>query len=306
MRDYVEELERHGVETYGDRGRENVSVTCPFHGDDDVCAEVHKFNGVFHCFKCKKTTGFVEFLAESLDIDADTAGRRVNEFVMPDVSDIERGIFGEDDESDEVKYYSVKSFHKTFRSVIGTEGEEYLRGRGITRASMKWFDVRYGESDEWTDRVILPVYNEEGKLLTWTGRLVYEPVRNEPKTRKPSSGRSALYGLWEILRRAPGKQPYLILVEGEIDSLYMQQLGFRAVSTMGTSSLTDDQTFLLYRYSKRTVFSYDNDPAGRLATTTGLSKVIKLMPTYNVRLPKGCDPNDLDKAQLKNIYKGMI
>jgi DNA primase len=61
-----------------------------------------------------------------------------------------------------------------------------------------------------------------------------------------------------------------VIVEGYLDVIGLHQAGFsNAVSPMGTA-LTEDQLYLLKRYSKRIVLALDPDAAGDQATLRGL------------------------------------
>jgi len=299
MVNYLLELERHGIDTYGMYGVDNVRVLCPFHGDEEPSAEVHTTRGKFYCFSCRKVASFAEFLAEVKGVPVADVRRMLleSERVSHVVENLEDFFFG-GEEVEPVRYFKRAWFERTFRPIDGTPGEAYMRSRKLSIDILHTFGVRWGEHDEWEDRVIIPVRNTRGKLVTWAGRHVDGGI---PKTRKPQSGREALFGL-DVLLSGPGRLPYLILVEGEIDCMWLQQCGVPAVSTMGTSGITDQQAVLLYRHARRVVFAYDNDRAGRDATAAGIEAVRRYVPAFSVRLPEGRDPNDLSAAEVKKIF----
>jgi DNA primase len=74
----------------------------------------------------------------------------------------------------------------------------------------------------------------------------------------------------DLAKKAIGKDDQAVIVEGYLDVIGLHQAGFsNAVSPMGTA-LTEDQLYLLKRYSKRIVLALDPDAAGDQATLRGL------------------------------------
>ena len=306
---YREFLERRGVDTYDGAGSHDFLITCPFHDDASPSLEVHNDKGMFYCFGCKESGSFAKLLAEVENItfaDAKKILMRVDDADSV-VSDIESMFDNIDDEeeTEKLKYYSIESFHNTFKPLERSKsGTKYVLNRNLSREEIRWFDLRWsGSEGKWRERVLIPIYTERGKLLTYAGRTIYKDVK--PKTRKIKgrSPRSTLYGLNELLQYYGNKKfPYLIVVEGEFDAMYLQAHGILAVSTMGTMGMTGQQIFLLKHYAESVVFSYDGDDAGRKAQEKGIAKVQRVMPTLGINLPDGYDPNELTDAMVNKIY----
>ena len=71
------------------------------------------------------------------------------------------------------------------------------------------------------------------------------------------------------------KQPYIILVEGNVDVVTLHQFGFdNAVASLGTS-LTEEQVTLLSRYTEQVVLTYDGDEAGQRAAQRAIPMLEK-------------------------------
>jgi DNA primase len=106
-----------------------------------------------------------------------------------------------------------------------------------------------------------------------------------------------------------------VIVEGYLDVIALHQAGFaNVVSPMGTA-LTEEQMYLLKRYSKRIVLALDPDAAGNQATLRGLQVARQAMdreqdPVFDARgllgyearlqadirvttLPAGMDPDEV-------------
>ena len=106
-----------------------------------------------------------------------------------------------------------------------------------------------------------------------------------------------------------------MIVEGYLDVIALHQAGFtNAVSPMGTA-LTENQLYLLKRFTRRIVLALDSDAAGSQATLRGLQIARQAMdresePVFDARgllgyearlqadirvttLPDGMDPDDV-------------
>jgi DNA primase len=308
---YRDFLEYRGVDTFDGAGSSDFLINCPFHDDNHPSLEVHRHNGVYYCFGCKATGSFPMLLSEIENIPLLDAKKIMMTVDNADsvVSDISEMLSSFDEEEKVMKYYSVESFHKNFPSLQeNSRGLKYIINRGIDSEYSEWFDLRWGGSNrKWRDRVIIPIYTAEGKLLTYAGRTIVPKVM--PKTRKIKgrSPRSSLYGLFNLFEyHGIKKFPALIVVEGEFDAEYLQTFGLPAVSTMGTMGLTGEQIYLLKKHSQVVVFSYDGDDAGRKAQSRGIAKVRGYQPTIGIDLPDKHDPNELSPEQVAKIYRGYF
>ncbi len=304
--DYLRELEARSVDTFPTGNSQEVMINCPFHDDENPSCEVNTDTGLFYCFGCGTGGTFLKIMAELDGMSIQEAARRMRDGQRMDevvVSIFNRLESLDDEKQIPFKFLSKESFHRVFCPVrdVGV-GRFYLENRGITVKTMKQFDLRWAVEGIMRDRVIVPVYTDMGKLLTYAGRTVYDDV--QPKTRKVRSSGSALFGLFEIAQRRDGrtKLPCLIVTEGEFDAMYLQQKGLKAVSTMGTAKITEDQLALLRRYTKEVWFSYDGDAAGQKAQHRAMQQTRRVVPTYGVSLPEGKDPNELSDDEINEIY----
>lgn len=308
---YRDYLEHRGVDTFDGAGSSDFLINCPFHDDNHPSLEVHRRTGVYYCFGCKASGKFPALVAEIENITLLEAKKQLmkvdtTESVVSDISDM---LDTFEDDVEEPKYYSVDSFHSKFSPLrLNPDGLKYIINRKINKDNIDWFDLRWGGSEgKWRDRVIIPIFTETGKLLTYAGRTIVPKVM--PKTRKIKgrSPRSTLYGLHELIKYYGDiRFPSLIVVEGEFDAEYLQTFGLPAVATMGTMGLTGAQIYLLKKYAQTVVFSYDGDDAGEKAQARGISKVKGYVPTIGIKLLKKHDPNELSPEQVESIYRGYF
>ena len=291
-------------------GENYVLTNCPFpdHDDKNPSFSINLKTGNFLCFGCGQKGDVYELFSVLDDVSIEEAHRRYKNNFKSETS-----VFGLlnnilEDSNKKFVYYSKSSFFEVFESINQkSKGYAYLKERGLNAGTVKRFDLRWGGNVfHFANRIIIPIYNDVGKLVTYTGRTI---GNDKPKTRKTRSPATALFGLYQLLRPRNNKRMrYGILVEGEFDCMYMQRFRLNAISSMGIH-LSDSQLYLLRKYFKKIIVSYDGDSAGVDAMwgkNNILNRVKKYVPAYGIRLPEGKDPNELTKEELYEIYETRV
>lgn len=298
-------LQNQGIDF--DEDSKRFIVLCPFHDDHNPSAGIWKDSGYFRCFRCGVSTNLSRFLGATLGISDAQAYRLTRG--EDDISLLEDNIRRQLHESDrQFKFFSKKSFHKVYPPLVPESDQwKYVVDRGINEDMIKRFDMRIGKK-KYRNRIILPIYNPEGKLVSYVGRAIIPNIGR--KTRKSRSPHQTFFGLFEIVVRF-SRKPLLfniVVVEGEFDAIYLQQFGIAAVANMGTVEMGPEKIRLLRKYAKRVVLSYDGDTAGREAmygTDKRPGQIVELnrhVPTVSVELPDGVDPNTLHKDHVEELY----
>lgn len=153
-----------------------------------------------------------------------------------------------------------------------------------------------GFTDRFRDRVIFPVADPYGQIIAFAGRILdpdAHPAKyiNSAETAIFKKGRM-LYGL-DRAREAIKTENCAVLLEGYMDWLSMHSSGLRHVlAGMGTA-LTEDQTRLIKRQTRKVILLYDGDEAGAKAMFR--SAQLLLAQGLEVAagiLPDGLDPDD--------------
>jgi DNA primase len=284
-------------------------ICCPFHDDENPSLGVETRRGIFHCFSCGESGTIYKLLAKLDGVSVDEIQEHYREEWKAQrvLEDIEDQLFDQAFEDVEgslpylTRRYKEDSFNRAFRPLeTSDEGTSYMRMRGLDQETIEIFDLRWGLAGRYAGRVIIPVYDDVGKLLSYTGRAINPNV--QPKTRKPR-GNKALYTLfgmyqqWLVNDIKRKWETPLILVEGEIDAMYLYQLCFPAVATMGTSTLTAPQVDLIVEHGTKVLLMFDGDDAGRKATVSAKARLEKFLPVSVAELPEGKDPNDLSPRE---------
>lgn len=136
---------------------------------------------------------------------------------------------------------------------------------GISEASLARFQVRY---DGFSDRLVYPIRNAEGKIVNIGGRTL-DPDWKEKKLRKYSyfyswdGGLDVVYGLFENMESIL-EQHEVILFEGCKSVLLADTYGVHNTGAILTSHLNPMQMKLLARLGCRVVFALDKDVDVRL------------------------------------------
>ena len=297
---------------------------CPFHNEKTPSFSVTPSKQMYSCFGCGAGGNVITFLMEYENFTfpealAYLAERAGIELPKKEESAEERKQADLRARILEVNKEAGKYFYYQMKGPGGKRAHDYLTGRGLTEDTIKKFGLGYsnmysddlyqylkkkgysdsllketglvkieerGCHDRFWNRVMFPIMNVNGKIIGFGGRVMGdgEPkYLNSPETKVFDKSRN-LYGL-NYARTS--KKPYMLICEGYMDVIAMQQAGFTgAVASLGTA-FTSGQASLLRRYTSQVILTYDSDGAGVRAalraipilTEAGLSaKVLNLKP----------------------------
>lgn len=130
---------------------------------------------------------------------------------------------------------------------------------GISRASLDRFQVFY---DSFSDRLVYPIRNADGKIVNVGGRTL-DPLWKEKKLRKYCYFQSwgtmdTIYGLAENIEYIQ-KSKEIILFEGCKSVLLADTWGIKNCGALLTSHVNPNQMKLLAKLGCRVVFALDKD-----------------------------------------------
>ena len=312
---------------------------CPFHNEKTPSFTVDEKKQLFHCFGCGAGGDVVSFIMqkeglsypESLKFLADKAGINIDYTKDPKVNEKNKELY-------DINKDIMMFFYKNL--LTDRKAQAYLKNRGLSSKIVNTFMLGYARDswddlysyirkknysdkdleelglikksskgnyyDKYRDRIIFPIINHFGKVIGFGGRAVSGQM---PKyLNSPESSifkkRYNLYGL-NIYKRQKRKE--LILVEGYMDVIALNNHGLDiAVASLGTA-LTIDQAKLMKRYSDDIYICYDQDNAGVNATW----KAIKIFHEIGVNpsvivLDDGNDPDDFIKTRGKDAFEEKI
>ncbi|KKT35782.1 MAG: primase protein [Candidatus Collierbacteria bacterium GW2011_GWA1_44_12] len=169
-----------------------------------------------------------------------------------------------------------------------------------------------GFYDRFRGRVIIPLRNERGEIISFSGRALgkIEPKYiNGPETLVFKKERF-LYNL-DLARSEIKRKKEAILVEGYFDAISPYQEETKNVVASSGTSLTTGQLSLIKKYSETLVIFYDTDTAGIEATKRALSlaQEIKLDVKVGILPDNIKDPDEAiqkDKKILKRASDFLL
>lgn len=178
---------------------------------------------------------------------------------------------------------------------------KFMNKRGYTAEDLEKMGLvlartggRPGHYDRFRNRVIFPVWNAQGRVVGFGGRVMDDSLPkylNSPETDLFNKSH-LLYG---IDKAADGmrERDQVIIVEGYMDVITCYQAGIsNVVASLGTA-FTKEQGKLLIRYTRNVVIAYDADTAGANAAMKGWQLLDDLGCRVKVvTIPDGKDPDE--------------
>ena len=295
------------------QGRELWGL-CPFHQEKTASFHVNEQKQSWFCFGCQKGGDMFEFveLIEKTDfrgalrILAEMAGVEVPERTpaAQQRSQLRRRLI-------ELNELAARYYEYVLHELdAGEPGRQLLGQRGVDAETARRFGLGYAPGgsglaafiqkrqqsmadaiagslvrqrgqDFFQRRLVVPIRDERGQVVAFAGRTVEAgEVRkyvNSPDTPAYNKGR-VLFGL-DLAKNEIEARSHAVIMEGQFDVIVGHQFGVtNAIASSGTA-LTDDQLKLLRRFTDEAVLVFDNDAAGRRAST----RAVELAQKHELR-----------------------
>ena len=309
------------------RSGSNMFGLCPFHGEKTASFSVAPEKGIYYCFGCHKGGGALNFMMEIEGLSYPDAVRALAKRAGMAVPEDEQ--YQSRYRQQERLWALMKEAGRFFNSrLYAPEGKqclEYVQKRGLTKAIVTQFGLGYapdswnalvdamrkkgytdqelkdadlvGEKngriyDRFRNRLMFPIIDVRGNVIGFGGR-----VLDDSKPKYLNSNETLIFNkrknLFGMNLAKKTKEPYMILVEGNVDVVTLHMYGFdNAVASLGTS-LTEEQVALLARYTEQVVLTYDGDSAGQQATQRAIPMLEKAGIRVKVlNVPDAKDPDE--------------
>ncbi len=321
----------------------NYQSRCPFHNEKSPSFSVSPTKQFYHCFGCGAHGTAITFLMEHAGYSFVEAVKDLAGQVGLQVPDDGAKRAPEEESRRDQLYERMEVAGRHYRQALKSAEPaiDYLKKRGVTGETAARFALGYA-ADDWQplaaafadyqdpllveaglvianegkrydrfrDRVMFPIRNERGRIIAFGGRVMGqgEPkYLNSPETPLFHKGRE-LYGMHEHRRAIQGENR-VVVVEGYMDVVMLDQYGVQnAVATLGTA-ITPDHLTRLLRLVDEIVFAFDGDNAGRKAAWRALENSLpqardgKLL-TF-LFLPEGEDPDSFVQAQGAEAFRKL-
>jgi DNA primase len=317
----------------------NYFALCPFHDDHDPSLSISQDKQIYKCFVCGAGGNVFQFVKEFEKIHFNEAVLKVAEFINFDVGSENIQKPRTIDPKTQGYYDALNEYVRYVRYALNTpqakEVKAYLKKRGLHDETLEKFDVgfnppddaastylqaknhtletlvkvnvvrtnEFGNRDVFQHRVIFPIHNAQGQVVGFTARALSADAGakyiNTTETPLYIKGQ-ILYNYHRALRSIKEKRQ-VILVEGVMDALALDQSGYdNVVASLGTA-LTKEHVRLLRSAASQVVLCYDADEAGQ----TAMFKLGKLLQSqsFSVSVVLNQSGQDLDELALSDVEK---
>ena len=321
-------LKRHG---------RNMVGLCPFHGEKTPSFNIYTESGSFYSFGCGAGGDVITFIMKIENLDyveavkflAQRAGMEMPENTYDDsLSKLRMRIY-------EANREAARFFHATLLSQRGQSGLNYLRGRALSDRTIRHFGLGFADDDwnslcnhlkskgfseyeiysanlafkrkngngiydRFVNRVMFPIIDLRGNVIAFGGRIMtdekpkYLNTSDTPVFKKSEN-------LFSLNNAKSSGTRTLILCEGYMDVIALNQAGFtNAVATLGTA-LTNEQAVLMKSYADEVIICYDADGAGQKATARAIDILRNAgLPIKILTVPSGKDPDEFIRSKGEN------
>ncbi len=331
------------------RGNTDLWGCCPFHGEKTPSFHVIPSTQVWHCFGCgeggdaftyvmrRENLSFPEsirYLAEraGIELEEDTTTRRpgTKRNRLIEVCEETAAFYhmllmrGRDArgrqycKERDLDAATCKKYHLGFAPGRGAL-VRHLGSKGFTPQEMIDANVafrsdRAGLVDRFFDRVIFPIYNEQGHCIAFGGRALDKDKTNAKYLNTSETpifhkGKN-LYGFnWAKDHIVNANE--VIVVEGYISAMSCWKAGIENIVAVLGTALTEAHVKTLTRFTKKIIYMFDGDAAGQKAARRAIQFIEKDdIDLRCVILPDGQDPDDFVRgnggAALRELLDSSI
>jgi DNA primase len=178
----------------------------------------------------------------------------------------------------------------------------YVLSRGLSEHTVVYFGVGYYNGSGFLrGRVVIPIHNEHGELVAYSGRAIDQ---TKPKYRLPAGFRKS-HLLFNLHRAIGSGERTLILVEGFFDTFKIHQAGHHNVAALMGSSLSSRQADLIGTYFDQVILMLDADAAGQAATAAAATALSSVLAVQIVELASGTQPDQLAREEINHLLGGF-
>ncbi len=318
------------------RGK-NYFCVCPFHDDHSPSMSVSKEKQIYTCFSCGATGNVFTFISNYEHIGFYDAVRLLGNKVGYDLGTA-RIAKNKNDNSYEIYDLACKFYQNSLNSSLGKNAGEYLEERKIDKDTIKKFKIGLSSSktsltdyllnkkiplkklidlgisnengtDLFINRVMFPLYDLEGNVVAFSGRIYNTKDQSKYINTKETSifkKGNILYN-YHLAKDILKKNDSIIVMEGFMDVIRASTIGItNCVATMGTA-LTKQHAMILKKMSNNIILCFDGDSAGEDATSSAINvfKELDINPKV-VRLEESLDPDEYILKYGRDRFKSKI
>lgn len=324
------------------RAGSNLVGCCPFHSERTPSFTVFRNSENFYCFGCGAGGDVITFTMKMENVDYITAIEHLAAKAGLTVPDDNRNIPRVNKERFfEMNKTAARFFYDSLTDPKNAHALEYITKRGLSVQTIKRFGIGYADTswdsltgyllskgyekeeirsaflagvsqktgnlfDYFRNRIMFPIFDLSGNVIAFGGRIIGE---GEPKYLNSSDTPvfKKSRNLYALNHAKNNTDSSLILCEGYMDVVSLQQADFiNAVATLGTA-LTSEQTRIISRYADTVYLCYDSDEAGKRATKRAIDMLGEVGLKVKVVTVDGAkDPDEYIKKYGKSSFEKLL
>lgn len=324
------------------RAGSNLVGCCPFHSERTPSFTVFRNTENYYCFGCGAGGDVITFTMKMENVDYITAIEHLASRAGLTVPDDGRNIPRVNKERYfEMNKLAARFFYDSLIDPKNIDALNYITSRGLTPQTIKRFGIGYADTswdsltgyllskgfekeeirngflagvsqktgrlfDYFRNRIIFPIFDLSGNVIAFGGRIIGD---GEPKYLNSSDTPvfKKSRNLYALNHAKNNTDSSLILCEGYMDVVALQQAGFiNAVATLGTA-LTSEQTRIIARYASTVYLCYDSDEAGQRATKRAIDMLQEVGLKVKVVTVEGAkDPDEYIKKYGRSSFEKLL
>ncbi len=324
------------------RGR-NYVCSCPFHSEKTPSCTVFTDTQSFYCFGCGAGGDVITFIMKIENLDfteavkllAQRSGLEIPQNTSQDSNLAKRktriyemnrlaanffytNLFKGSDKSG-LQYFAqrklspqtIKKYGLGYSSDSWDELTKFLRSKGYSDDEIvdAWLGGRSKKGtvfDMFRKRVMFPIIDLRGNIIGFGGR-----VLDDSQPKYLNTGATPVFdkgsNLFSMNFAKNSDTKRIILCEGYMDVIAVNQAGFEnVVATLGTA-ITPDQARLISHYAEEVVVAYDSDGAGQKATQKAINHFADVgLRTKIIYMEGAKDPDEYIKKFGRDRFKMLL
>ena len=320
----------------------NYFGVCPFHDDHSPSMSVSRERQIYTCFSCGATGNVFKFIQDFENISFKEAVKKCADMAGIIVNIGQTKTNTKNQELYDIYELSQKFYQNNINTELGRRAKEYLYNRKLDDDVIKEFGIglslndkdsltkllkskKYSEKDllrsglvneseydihdVYRNRIMFPLYDLNGKIIGYNGRVYNGEKENKYINSKETDifkKRELLYNYHRAKDECRKKQ-CVIIMEGPMDVIRAYTVGVKnCVAALGTAFGTG-QAMLIRKLSSNVILCFDGDDAGLKATKGAIEELGKLgiIPKI-VRLEDNSDPDEYIIKNGKSAFLDKI
>lgn len=324
------------------RSSRDFVCLCPFHSEKTPSCHINVGKQFFHCFGCHAGGDVITFIMKAENLEyieavrflAERAGISMPEDRGNDVSRLKARIL-------EINRIAARYFNNILtKDPKGEKGRLYFRSRQLSAQTITKYGLGYapddwhglerylksqgcteeelvaadlcrrsrkdGVFDFFRDRVMFPIIDLRGNVIAFGGRVIDGDGPKYLNTSDTLVFKKSL-NLFSMNFAKRSNERRLILAEGYMDVIAVNQGGFEnVVATLGTA-LTSEQARLMSQYADEVVIAYDSDGAGQAAAARAINLLGEVgVATRIIKMEGAKDPDEYIKKFGSLRFKQLL